>query len=207
MIPVRESKQFENLPIFWNLLFSVFFHVYIGKIHIHTACDLWTNIRAFCVIISDAHELTDMVSYRHQWYLFFLNCVYQQLCFYVFFIRTTVASLYITSRWKNETNCISISKDCTQYYHIAWPRLEKIPIANGFVTQLHICAIVQIPHIYKKPIQTPNKPCTIEGGEQLLGVWAWLLNDRLSTTSQWSIKHLHWTIGLSPLLNDWLNTN
>ena len=29
--------------------------------------------------------------------------------------------------------------------------------------------------------------------------WAWLLNDRLSTTAAWSIKCLHWIISLTPI--------
>ena len=35
--------------------------------------------------------------------------------------------------------------------------LEKIQISDRFVTRLHICAVVQTLHIYKKTIQTPNK--------------------------------------------------
>ena len=32
-----------------------------------------------------------------------------------------------------------------------------------------MCAVAQTLHIYKKPIQIPNKLCTIEGGEHLHG--------------------------------------
>ena len=46
-------------------------------------------------------------------------------------------------------------------------RLKKIPISDGFATQLLICEVVQTPHMNKNPIQTPNKLHDIEGGELL----------------------------------------
>ena len=46
-----------------------------------------------------------------------------------------------------------------------WAHLEAIAISDWFVAWLDICAVAQTLHIYKKPIQTPNKLRTIEGGE------------------------------------------
>ena len=61
--------------------------------------------------------------------------------------------------------------------------LEKIPISDGFLTQLHICTVVQRLHIYKK---TYPKLCTIKGSKHLHRDWAWQLNDRLMLNEQLS---------------------
>ena len=65
--------------------------------------------------------------------------------------------------------------------HISW--------IDNSVAHLHL------PHIYIKPIQTPYH----RRGWNLHGDWAWQLNDGLSTTAEWSIKRLHWTISLAPI--------
>ena len=78
---------------------------------------------------------------------------------------------------------------CWYQWAISWPlqsSLEKIPISDRFVTQLHICAVV---HIYKKPIQT-------------LYHWrGWTTMWRLSLNVEWSVKHHRWTIEV-PLPNN-----
>ena len=43
-------------------------------------------------------------------------------------------------------------------------RLEEIKISDIFVTRLHICAVVQTPHIYKKTNQTPLNSVPSKGG-------------------------------------------
>ena len=60
--------------------------------------------------------------------------------------------------------------------------LEEIPISDGFITWLCICIVIQTPHIYL------SKLCTIKGRKHLRGDWAWLLNDRFSTTTERLIK-------------------
>ena len=46
---------------------------------------------------------------------------------------------------------------------ITAPFVQKIPISDRFVTQLHICAVVQTLHIYKKiyPNSVPSKAANI----------------------------------------------
>ena len=63
--------------------------------------------------------------------------------------------------------------------------------SNKLRPETESCAVAQTLLVYKKLIQTANKLCTIEGGKPLLGDWAWPLNDRLSTSTERSIKCLH----------------
>ena len=83
------------------------------------------------------------------------------------------------------------------------PFFREKKTSDGFITRLHICAVVQTLNIYKNLF----KLCTIDGGKQLLGDRVWPLNNQLCTTAEQSIKLLHWTIGLAPLLNIWFSTD
>ena len=58
----------------------------------------------------------------------------------------------------------------------------KIPIPGRFITRLHIWAVLQTPHIYKKRIQTPYH-------------WRGQTSpSRLSLTIEQSVKHCCWMI-------------
>ena len=75
----------------------------------------------------------------------------------------------------------------TSALDVAFPVIGVLVKLSGCVTELLIlpfgkntnskqisnsvrhCAVAQTMHIYKKPIQTPNKRCPIEGGKHLRG--------------------------------------
>ena len=89
-------------------------------------------------------------------------------------------------------------RNLTLHHFLLSPCLEEIPISGWFVTRLGICIVAQTPHIFNyKSIQTPYH----QTGPTSLMIPAAIelerLNDWLSTTAKWSIKHLHWTISLA----------
>ena len=89
-------------------------------------------------------------------------------------------------------NCHELRMLITVIRHsLTFARLEKIPTSDGFITGLHICTLVHSPDIahLQKTDQNPT-PWSPSKGEQLCSNWAWLLNDRFSSTIEWLIKCL-----------------